>query len=630
MSDSTEYQFQAEIARLLQLLSHSLYQHPEIAIRELVSNASDALDKYRHDALVAGSPSDDELAITIEQDADERVLTIRDNGVGMTREELVENLGTIAHSGSLDYLTKLSDDADRNVSLIGQFGVGFYSSFMLAERVEVFTKSARQDAEPLRWESDGSGRFTIDVVEAEKAPDRGTAVVLHLRDEAKEFARPDRLKHVLKTYSTFVPHPIRLGDAHVNDQPPIWVEPKANVTAEQYERFYRYLTHRASESPLWHLHLSSDSPFQFHTILFCPPTNPELMGFGKAEHGLHLCAKRILVQNDCRKLLPEYLRFLYGLVDSADLPLNVSREALQDNRVFHKIRDVLTKRVLSHLAKLAKNEPETYTTFYKHFGPTLREGVAGDFVRRDDLVKLLRFESLTGDGEEEFTSLADYVGRAAEGQTQIYFATGADAAGVRRRPNMEVFRSRGIEVLLLTDPVDEIVLSTLGEFDGKPIVGVESAEVELPPSTDGEEEAEESAEAPAGFEHVLRLFRDALGERVEEVRRTDRLTDSAVALVTPGGGVSAHLEHLLAAQNPEFAGRKRILEVNPRHPLVRRLGELAANDQNDGFVRDCGNQLYANALLLAGLAPRPEELADRVEGFMREAAEKRSAITLAR
>ena len=508
--------------------------------------------------------------------------------------------------------------------------MGFYSAFMLAERVEVFTKSYRPDAEALRWESDGSGRFTIDVVEPDKAPDRGSAVVLHLRDEAQEFAGEDRLKHVLKTYSTFVPHPIRLDGAHVNDQPPIWVEPKAKVTAEQYERFYRYLTHRQSESPLWHLHLSSDSPFQFHTILYCPPTNPELLGFGKVEHGLHLCAKRVLVQNDCRKLLPEYLRFLYGLVDSADLPLNVSREALQDNRVFQKIRDVLTKRVLSHLNKLAADEPEKYTAFYKQFGPTLREGVASDFVRRDELAKLLRFDTLLGDGETGFTSLAEYVERTNEGQTQIYFATGADAAGVRRRPNLEVFRGRGIEVLLLTDPVDEIVLSTLGEFDGKRIVGVESADVELPPAAEGTAEAEQAAESPpAGFEHVLRLFRESLGEQVEEVRRTDRLTDSAVALVTPGGGVSAHLEHLLSAQNPEFAGRKRILEVNPRHPLVRRLGELAANDQNDGFVKDCGRQFYENALLLAGLAPRPEELADRVEGFMREAAEKRSAITLA-
>ena len=620
-----EFKFEAEIAQLLHLLSHSLYQNREIAIRELVSNASDALDKYRHVSLTQdGQPDDAELGIWIEPDEDNRMLTIRDNGIGMTHDELVQNLGTIAHSGSLEYLKKLGEAQKDDVSLIGQFGVGFYSAFMLADQVEVLTRSHSEES-GWKWSSDGTGKFSI---EAEEGLERGTQIKLHLKEDLDEFTRPIRLKHILTEYSTFVPYPIRCDDEHVNDQKPIWVEPKSQVTDEQYKAFYGYLSKRTQEEPLWHLHLTSDSPFQFHSILFCPPVNFELMGFGKDEHGLHLCAKRILVQNNCRELLPEYLRFVYGLVDSADLPLNVSRQALQDDTVFRKIRKVLVKRVLGHIAKYA-DTPEEYAAFYGQFGTVLREGVASDFENRDAIAKLLRFRSSDGDDRAALVSLDDYVGRMPEEQTQIYFVTGSDINTIQRTPNLEAFASRNFEVLYLIDPVDEFVLNHLGKFADKDIVSIDSAEVALPdakadPSADDESKSDN--EQPAGLDRVIELLKEGLGEKVEDVRVSDRLTSSACCLVTPEGGMSAQLQKVLSQASDEFQIAKRIFEINPKHALVQRLAGLSANSQHDAFIKSCGQQLFTNALMIEGVVPDAHDATDRMMSFMEELASNRSPI----
>lgn len=620
-----EFKFEAEIAQLLHLLSHSLYQNREIAIRELVSNASDALDKYRHVSLTQDGQADDaELGIWIEPDEDNRVLMIRDNGIGMTHDELVQNLGTIAHSGSLEYLKKLGEAQKDDVSLIGQFGVGFYSAFMLADQVEVLTRSHSEES-GWKWSSDGTGKFSI---EAEEGLERGTQIKLHLKEDLDEFTRPIRLKHILTEYSTFVPYPIRCDDEHVNDQKPIWVEPKSQVTDEQYKAFYGYLSKRTQEEPLWHLHLTSDSPFQFHSILFCPPVNFELMGFGKDEHGLHLCAKRILVQNNCRELLPEYLRFIYGLVDSADLPLNVSRQALQDDTVFRKIRKVLVKRVLGHIAKFA-DTPEEYAAFYGQFGTVLREGVASDFENRDAIAKLLRFRSSHGDDRSALISLDDYVSRMPEEQTQIYFVTGSDINTIQRTPNLEAFASRNFEVLYLIDPVDEFVLNHLGKFADKDIVSIDSAEVALPDSkvdASADDESKSDDEQPAGLGRVIELLKEGLGEKVEDVRVSDRLTSSACCLVTPEGGMSAQLQKVLSQASDEFQIAKRIFEINPKHALVQRLAGLSANSQHDAFIKSCGQQLFTNALMIEGVVPDAHDATDRMMGFMEELASNRSPI----
>jgi len=628
-ADKQEFTFQAEIKQLLDILSQSLYQNREITIRELVSNASDALDKMRHVQLTDDNFRDDEpLEITLEPDKDAGQLTVRDNGIGMTRDELIENLGTIAHSGSLSFLNQLSGDAKQDLSLIGQFGVGFYSAFMLADRVEVFSRSYQEDT-GWRWESEGTGQF---IVEPAENLERGTQVRLHLKEDCREFATAERLKYVIRKYSTFVPHPIKLEGEQLNSQRPIWVEPKSELDAEQYNQFYQHLSHRVDERPLWYLHLSADSPLQFHAIVYSPQSNFERLGFGRIEHGMHLCAKRILVQDDCRDLLPDYLRFLYGLVDSADLPLNVARESLQDNTVFIKIRKVLVKRVLAHLHKLSQDEPETYRTFYGEFGIILREGIATDFDNRDRIAKLLRFSS-TKSGAEQLTSLDDYLDRAPDSQEQIYYLTGPDAASMQQNPNLEIFRQKDLEVLLLTDPVDEIVLTTLQTYEDKPIVSVDAANVELPDTEQeteskdkNDETSSEDAEPESNFGKVLSLFKDALGDRVADVRESKRLTDSPCCLVNPDGSMSTHLQQALQMQHQDFQVSKRALEINPRSPLVRRLCQLAAIPEHDDFIRDCGRQLYSNAMLLDGMAVDPQDMVTRTQQFLTELAEKRSPI----
>ena len=625
--DKQQFTFQTEIKQLLHLLSHSLYQNKEITIRELVSNASDALDKMRYLQLTEEQYRDETpLEITLVPNKDERVLSIKDTGIGLTHDELIENLGTIAHSGSLEFLQKLSGDKKADLSLIGQFGVGFYSAFMLADRVEVLTKSYKETA-GWRWESAGTGEFTIEPAEG---GERGTEIRLHLKKDLDEFTDAFRLKHIIRKYSTFIPHPIKLDGEQLNDQRPIWVEPKSQLEEEQYIKFYQHLSHHTEEKPLWHLHLSADSPIQFHAILYCPQTSFELMGFGRSEHGLHLCAKRILVQDNNRDLLPEYLRFLYGLVDSADLPLNVSRESLQDNTIFRKIRKVLVKRVLEYLSKLAEDDAERYGQFFKQFGPILREGVATDFENREAVAKLLRFQSSKGDA---LTSLDAYLERAGEKQKQIYYLGGPDLASIKKSPNLELFQKRGVEVLFLTDPTDEFVLSNLGQYAEHPLVSIDAADVELPEAEEAEgkseedkEKAEEKEEVPTGFERVLTLFRDALGEEVEEVKRSQRLIESPCCLVNPSGAVSTQMQKVMHLAHKDFAMAKRIFEINPKAPLIRRLAELTANADHDNFVRDCGRQLFANALLMEGLAPDTEGTVQRVHQFMSELATKRSPI----
>ena len=625
-TDRQEFSFQAEIKQLLQLLSHSLYQSKEIAVRELISNASDALDKMRFAAMTdeAHRGQAENLEITVAGDKDAHTLTIRDNGVGMTRDELVRNLGTIAHSGSMEFLKNLAESANKpDVSIIGQFGVGFYSAFMLADRVRVRSRSYRED-QGYEWESDGSGTFTVEPVAVEA---RGTEIILHLKEDSRDLAEDYRIKHVLKTYSGFVPHPIKVGGEVANNQKPIWVEPKNQVTEEQHAAFFQYLTHQVGEAPLWNIHFNIDSPIQFRALLYCPKTNIERLGFGRAEHGINLCAKRILVQNDNRDLLPEYLRFLYGLVDSEDLPLNVSRETLQDSSVIRKIRGVLVKGVLDKLTSLAADKPEDYFTFYQQFGATLKEGIAVDFANRDRVAKLLRFTSTHATDPAQPIGFDAYLERASADQKAIYFLSGPDLASIRKSPNLEIFRKRNVEVLLLTDPLDEFVVNSLHAYSGKDLVSIDGADLELPGEPEKtDEEKRDEPKASGDFEKVLELFRAALGDRVESVRVSKRLTDSPACLVSAEGSLSPQLQRLLRANNRDVPNPKRILEVNPDAALVRRLATLAANPGNADFVQLCGLQLWSNTMILEGEAAEPEEMVARVQTLMEQAAAGKTSI----
>ena len=445
-TDRQEFTFQAEIKQLLHLLSHSLYQSPEIAVRELISNASDALDKMRYLSLTDEANRDDTpLEVVIEGRENEKELVIRDTGVGMTHDELVTNLGTIAQSGSANFLkAAVAKNTEKpDLSLIGQFGVGFYSAFMIAEKVRVRTRGYAADS-GWEWESDGAGSFTVSPVE-EGLP-RGTEVTLFLKDGNKAFASSWRIKDIVKRYSSFVPYPIRLGAGGevINDQKPIWVEPKSQVTEEQYVRFYQHLTHHPDEKPLWHLHMAVDSPMQFRAIVYCPATNAESLGFAREDHGLNLCAKRVLVQSECRDLVPEYLRFLRGLVDSEDLPLNVSRETLQDNSVIRKIRASIVKGVLDRLERMAQEDAVAYRKFFDTFGRVIKEGLIIDPANKERIAKLLLFASSRSDDPEARVSFDDYIAKMPEGQKQIYYQAGTDLSSIRKSPNLEIFRRAGL------------------------------------------------------------------------------------------------------------------------------------------------------------------------------------------
>ncbi|CAN5893647.1 molecular chaperone HtpG [soil metagenome] len=617
-----QYTFQAEIKQLLHLLAHSLYQSREIAVRELISNASDALDKMRHVALTDPSYRDtaEGLEIVLEGHQDTRNLVIRDHGIGMTREELVKNLGTIAHSGSLEFLRNLGETGGKvDLSLIGQFGVGFYSAFMLADTVRVRSRSYK-DEQGHEWESDGSGTFAVRPVDG--LP-RGTEVILHLKEDLKDLVQDYRIKQIVRSYSAFVPHPIKVGGEVVNDQRPIWVEPKNQVTGEQHNQFYQHLSHRVDESPLWQIHLAIDSPIQFRAVLYCPPMNVERLGFGRTEHGLNLCAKRVLVQQHCRDLLPESLRFLYGLVDSEDLPLNVSRETLQDNTVIRKIRNTLVKSVLDKLYKMAEEKPAEYLEFYQQFGPILKEGILSEFEHRDRFAGLLRFASTKSENPKAPTSLADYVKRAFEDQKAIYYLGGPDLAAIKKSPSLEIFRRKGIEVLFLTDPIDEFVMSALHKFEGKELKSIDAANIDLPGP---DIETPPTAATSTGFGRVLTLFREALGDKVQEVRESKRLTDSPCCLVNADAHISTQMRRILAQANQEVPATGRILEVNPSAALIRRLTDLTVNPANEPFIKQCGLQLWANALALEGTLADPEEMVSRVQAIMEEAAGSKSSI----
>ncbi len=622
-SETQFYTFQAEIKQLLDLLTHSLYQSREIALRELISNASDALDKRRFHALTDPSRgAESPLEIVVEGRESDRELVVRDNGVGMTRGELVENLGTIAHSGSKSFLQSFKGDEKADLSLIGQFGVGFYAAFMIADRVQVRSRGVAE-ADGWEWTSDGSGTFSVTPVEG---LDVGTEIVLHLKPDALEFADEETIRAAIRRYSSFVPHPIRVAGAVVNAQKPIWVEPRSQVTEEQYRSFYQHLTHRIDEAPLWHLHLAADSPIQFRAILYCPATNVEQLGFGRQEHGLQLCAKRILVQSECRDLLPEYLRFVHGLVDSEDLPLNVSRETLQDNTVIRRIRTTLVKGVLDRMQALAGERPDDFQTFYRQFGPNLKEGVATDSANRERLASLLRYASTRDEGEGASTSLDDYLGRAPAEQSRIYYLGGPDLASTRKSPNLEVFRRRNLEVLLLTDPIDEFVMSALGAYRGKALTSIDSADLDLP-GTDPEPDPGAQADPPASdLGRILNLFREALGPRVQDVRASTRLTDSPCCLVNAEGTPSTQMQRLLEMANQDAPAARRILEINPRAPLVRRLASLGINRDHDPFIKECALQLWSNAQILEGSLSEPEAMVARVQSLMEQAAQTRSPI----
>jgi molecular chaperone HtpG len=615
--------FEAEVAQVLHLVTHSLYSHKEIFLRELISNASDACDKLRFESIAdpALSSGDSGLHIDVSFDKDARTITVRDNGIGMGRDEVIANIGTIASSGTRRFLEAMSGEQKADARLIGQFGVGFYSAFVVADRVTVLTRRAgAAPGEGVKWESDGRGEYSLEPVELEQ---RGTAVVLHLKEDEDEFLQPWKLRSLITRYSDHVAFPIRMpvekneeaedkedapaGDGFetVNAASALWSKPKNEISEADYQGFYKSLGHDFNESLAW-THNRVEGNQSFTTLLYLPSQPPfDLMMGGRDERkGLKLYIKRVFVMDAAGELLPNYLRFVRGVVDADDLPLNVSRELLQQNRQLERIKAACVKRVLDLVEKLARDEPEKFATFYKAFGNTLKEGVAEDLGNRERIAGLLRFASTRGEGAAQSTSLQDYIGRMPEGQDTVWYITADSHAAALGSPQLEAFKAKGVEVLLMFDRIDEWMLGSLSQFDGKKLKNVAKGELPL-------DEADKARQEEAGkaAEPLLRKLKELLGERVGEVKVSARLTESPSCLALSDYEMAPHLARLLREAGQEIPESRPTLEINPQHALVQRVE--AENDETR--ARDLATLLLEQAEIAAGAQlPDPAAFVQRM------------------
>lgn len=609
--------FQAEVAKLLDIVVNSLYSEKEIFLRELISNASDACDRLRYESLTKPQLLGEEpdLQVRVSTDPKARTVTVVDNGIGMNREELIENLGTIAHSGVERFVDQLTGDQAEDVALIGQFGVGFYSAFMVADRLEVVSRRAGEEA-GWRWESRGEGSFSI---AQHEGASRGTRIVLHLRKGEDEFLEPERLRRIIEKYSDHIALPIRLeveGKAEtVNTASALWTRPRSQISEDQYKEFYHHVSH-AFDDPWLTVHLRAEGKIAYSALLFVPGSKPFDLFHPDRKPRVKLYVKRVFITDDCEELVPPYLRFLRGVVDSDDLPLNISRETLQHNPVLRRIRNGLVNRVLDELKKKAEKEPDAYAAFWDRFGAVLKEGLYEDPERRERLLALVRFRSTTE--PEKLTTLADYLARMREGQEAIYHISGEAVDSLRKSPQLEGFTDRGVEVLLLTDPVDEFWIPALGAYQDKPFKSASRGIADLDKiKRPGGEEAEAPEKAKADLGGLIALFKLALGDEVKDVRASERLIGSPVCLVADEGDLDMHFERLLRQHQRIESQSKRILELNPRHELVRALSGLVGKEGAAQSLSEAAHLLLDQARILEGEPlPDPSAFARRLAHVM--------------
>jgi len=607
--------FQTEVQQLLGLMIHSLYSNKEIFLRELISNASDAADKLRFEALTDDGlfEDDPDLKIRVEFNKEQKIVTVEDNGIGMSREEVIENLGTIAKSGTRQFFESLTGDQGKDSQLIGQFGVGFYSTFIVAHKVDVSSRRAGLPKEEgIRWISEGKNDYTLETVEREK---RGTKIVLHLRDDAEEFLNAYRLRSTINKYSDHISMPIVMdkevegeeekSEETVNSATALWTRSKRGIKKEEYEEFYKHVGHDF-EAPLAHVHNKVEGKLEYTSLLYIPARAPFDLWDREKRHGVKLYVRRVFIMDDAEQLIPSYLRFVKGVVDSDDLPLNISREILQRNKTIDSIRSGCTKKILGLLRNMAKKDVEKYATFWKEFGRVLKEGIIEVTDKQEDLAKLFRFTSTNGDTEDQVVPLEDYVGRMQEGQKSIYYITADNYSTARNSPHLEVFRDKGVEVLLLTDPIDEWLTTHLNEFDGKPLTSVNKGELDLEELTseaDEEKRKKEKAKkerkakkANKEFGDIIKRIKELLGDKVKDVRITDRLTTSPACLVADENDMGRHLEQILAASGQSMPGSKPILEVNPKHMILKKLKD----EQDEDRFADWSHIIFDQALLSEG------------------------------
>lgn len=609
------HEFQAEVKQVLDIVVHSLYTDKEIFVRELISNASDATEKLRHTQITEKDIYDANLDLEIQVSSDEAAgtITIQDFGIGMTHDELIENLGTIAHSGSKAFLNALKQGGERNENLIGQFGVGFYSVFMVADSVKVYSRSWQTEGECLCWSSKGDGAYEIESVEGER---RGTRIVLTLKEAHKDFAKKDTLERIIKRYSSFVQFPIKVnGDAFKTVQA-LWLKNKNDLSEEDYKEFYKFQANAFDDPRFW-LHFAADAPLSIHALLFAPTENMEGFGFGRMEPGVALYCRKILIDGEPKNLLPEWLRFVRGVVDSADLPLNISRESMQDSSLIQKLNKVITKRFLKTLEEKANKEPEVYNDFWNSFGIFLKEGVTSDFTHRDQLLKLLRYESSYTEAGST-TSLSDYLSRAPEGQKEIYYLSGANRKAIETGPYLEAFKARNLEVLYLYEPIDEFVMNHARSFEEKPFISADSDAIDLEaiaPASDSEQAEALNDDALAG---LCAFVKETLGKEVSEVVAGDRLVDSPAMIVNSDKMMTAQMRKMMKAmQQQQGSGDAAApeaeppvkLQINPRHPLVKNLAGL--HDSNQALAGLISAQILDTARVAAGLLEDPSAMIQR-------------------
>jgi len=640
MAKST-MKFKTEVSQLLELVTHSLYSNKEIFIRELVSNASDALDKLRLEGLrdkkILENNSDFKISINFNKDA--KTITITDNGIGMTKDEIVDNIGTIAKSGTKEFLAKLKDlksadkDADTD-QLIGQFGVGFYSAFIVSEKIVIYSKKAGSSEPGVKWESDGKEKFSI---EEYKKHDRGTEIILYLNKDNFDYASEWKIREVVKKYSDYISYPIimtiereekpkdkdgkeikdaepvtKYEDQTLNSMKAIWQRDKKDIKDEDYNEFYKHISHDWEE-PLERIHLSAEGMLSYKALLFIPKKPPFDMFWRESKIGVNLYVKNVFIMDDNKNLLPEYFRFIKGVVDSADLPLNVSREILQEDKMLEKIKTNLVKKIIDTLKKMKEKEPEKYLEFYNSFGKVLKEGLYSDFENKDKLADLVMFES-TKTEKGKLTSLKDYVSRMPEGQKDIYYIAGEKRDILENSPHLEKFKAKDYEVLFFTDPIDEFVTNNLTEYEKKELKSIGKGEIDL-----GEDEAvkKEKEEDTKKYKSLLDTIKDNLKEDIKEVRVSSRLTSSAVCLVSDEHGMTPNMEKMFRSMNQEVPKTKRVLEINPKHPLYESLNAIFEKNKDDARLKDYSELLYDQALISEGAMPKdPVKFARKMADLM--------------
>jgi len=617
MGKKTTHKFKAEVSQLLDILVHSLYTNKEVFLRELISNSSDALEKIRFRTTSEGGQDETPLEIRIGSDKDAGTITITDTGIGMTRDELMKNIGTIAHSGTAE-LTRMAQEGSESLdSLIGRFGVGFYSVYMVADEVTVTTRSADADARPVSWTSDGKTDYKLQELD-EDLP-RGTRIVVKLKEDiASQFTNDAHLKTVVGKHSNFINFPIIIGDEQVNTVTALWREPKFQITAEQYAEFYKFLTYDP-EDPFDTLHTSVDAPVQFNALMFIPKNDSDPFGMGRENRGLDLYVRRVLIEKQNKDLLPEYLGFVKGVVDTEDLPLNISRETLQDNILMRKISSTLVKQVLGNLEKIAKDNAERYADFWHTHGNLFKAGYM-DFLNKDKFGHLVRFNSSASQDEKGLTSFAEYIERAKDGQNEIYYAYGPSREALGLSPHLEVFRKKGIEVLYLYEPIDEFVMDAQRDFDNFTLVSAEHADVTKFDAFENIEKEEKpealSDDQKTTLDKMLARIKEVLGDSVTEVKASKRLSDSPVCLANADGQVTSSMDKIMRVMSKDTSIPTKVLEVNPDHALVRNMLTIFEKDKNDQFIEQAARQLFESALLLEGYLTDPHALVGRMQELL--------------